>query len=164
MKNLARRERDGCSLQGAKSGYTWSCMTDTAPASAAPRPADRKAAASRPALLPPLGLLAVAIWDDSTFPRRAGRGRSCSPSGRGPLYLGRAVNHKVGEHARPPAVTVLVRPLSVLGGRWSSRRPGAQEFRAIVVWYVENRKEGITEPDWIRQAAAERSPSARELA
>ena len=92
-----------------------------------------------------LGLLAVAIWMLTTFlPALAWA--TVLAIATWPLFL--AARRHSGRTRAAAAVTVLI-AVVVIAPLVVAAVQAAQEFRSILRWYIEVRKEGFETPEWI---------------
>jgi predicted PurR-regulated permease PerM len=119
-------------------------MTDSAP-DPVQEPEPQTKAQHLAGVVAGLGLVAVAIWMLATFlPALAWA--TVLAIATWPLFL--AARHHSGRTRAAAAVTVLI-AVVVLAPLVVAAVQAAQEFRGIVRWYVENRKEGFEAPEWI---------------
>jgi predicted PurR-regulated permease PerM len=92
-----------------------------------------------------LGLLVVAIWMLATFlPALAWA--TVLAIATWPVFL--VARQRSGRTRAAAAVTVLIAVL-ILAPLVIAALQAAEEFREILRWYIENRKEGFTAPEWI---------------
>jgi predicted PurR-regulated permease PerM len=119
-------------------------MTHTTPAPV-PSPEPQTRAQHLAGVAAGLGLLAVAIWMLTTFlPALAWA--TVLAIATWPLFL--AARRRSGRTQAAAAVTVLI-AVVVIAPLVVAAIEAAQEFRGIIGWYIEVRKEGFAAPEWI---------------
>jgi predicted PurR-regulated permease PerM len=106
-----------------------------------------------------LGLLAVAVWMLTTFlPALAWA--TVLAIATWPLFL--AARRRSGRTGGAAAVTVLIAAV-VLVPLVIAAVEAALEFRGILQWYLENRKDGLEAPEWIANLPLIGAPLAEWL-